>query len=243
MIPSITQDSIWLVLQTFLAEILPSDVGAGNIIQAQVNRVPEPTGPDFVVMTLLRRGRLATNIDTTMDTVFVGSIAGAVMTVSSVQAGVLAVGRTVFGTGVLAGTIITALATGTGGVGTYAVSPSQAVVSGTLSTGAVSTVQETQISMQVDVHGPNSADNAQVISTLMGSDYASVRFASLSNGAVAPLYADDPRQAPFNNEQQQVEERWIVGIELQANPSVAIPQQFSDLVDVDIIEVDTTYPP
>lgn len=55
----------------------------------------------------------------------VGSISGTVMTVSSVVSGALAVGDVVAGTGVTAGTYITALASGTGGVGTYTVSPGQ----------------------------------------------------------------------------------------------------------------------
>lgn len=242
MTPTISQDSIWIALQTFLAGILPADVGADNIIQAQVNRTPEPRGPNFVVMTLLRRARLSTNVDTTADTVFTGSISGTTLTVSAVQAGEISVGQVVFGSGVTAGTTIAALAGGTGGVGAYTVAPAQTLPSRTLSTGQLAALQATQISVQFDVHGPESADNAQVISTMMGSDYAVQRFSELESGAVTPLYADDPRQAPFNNEQQQVEERWIVGGEFQVNPSVPIPQQFADVVEVELLDVDATYP-
>jgi hypothetical protein len=51
------------------------------------------------------------------------------MTVSAVAEGVLSVGDIISGTGVTAGTTITALGTGSGGVGTYTVSASQTVAS------------------------------------------------------------------------------------------------------------------
>jgi hypothetical protein len=63
---------------------------------------------------------------------FVGSISGTTLTVSSVSSGSLAVGQSVYGSTVAAGTVITALGTGTGGAGTYTVNISQtAPASGT----------------------------------------------------------------------------------------------------------------
>jgi hypothetical protein len=55
-----------------------------------------------------------------------------VMTVSAVGSGTLAVGDVLTGTGITTGTFITALGTGSGGTGTYNVSPSQAMSSSTL---------------------------------------------------------------------------------------------------------------
>lgn len=70
---------------------------------------------------------------------------GGGLTVSAVTTGTLAVGQTISGTGITAGTTITALGTGTGGTGTYAVSLSQTAASttvtasgGTLTVSAVS---------------------------------------------------------------------------------------------------------
>ena len=57
------------------------------------------------------------------------AIAGTTMTVTAVTSGAFAVGQVISGTGVTAGTSITALLTGTGGLGTYTVSQSQAVAS------------------------------------------------------------------------------------------------------------------
>lgn len=50
---------------------------------------------------------------------FTGSITGSVLTVSAMTSGTLAVGQTIFGTGVISGTTITSLGTGLGQTGTY----------------------------------------------------------------------------------------------------------------------------
>jgi hypothetical protein len=65
---------------------------------------------------------------------FVGSISGTTLTVSSITAGTLAIGQLLegfSGTPIVPGTFITAFGTGTGGTGTYTVSLSQTVASGT----------------------------------------------------------------------------------------------------------------
>jgi len=74
------------------------------------------------------------------------TMSGGGLTVSAVVTGTLAVGQTISGTGITAGTTITALGSGTGGTGTYAVSVSQTATSttvtasgGTLTVTAVAT--------------------------------------------------------------------------------------------------------
>lgn len=64
--------------------------------------------------------------------IITGSISTTTLTVTAVASGVLYVGQAIQGAGVTAGTIITALGTGTGGTGTYTVSNSQTVASRTL---------------------------------------------------------------------------------------------------------------
>lgn len=235
-----TQSSVLKVLRAFLLNVLPSKV---EVILAQVNRVPEPKAKDFVLMTPIRRQRLGTNLDGDNDCLFVGSIAGNVLTVSSVLIGILALGATIFGTGIAASTTITSFTSGTGGPGTYKVSPSQALGSANLSCGSIDVVQETEIVVQLDVHGPSGADNAQIISTLL-RDASAVDFMTALNAAVTPLYADDPRQMPFLNAEQQYEDRWVVEAHLQANETVTgTPQQYGDAVSVTVIDVDVAYPP
>jgi hypothetical protein len=65
--------------------------------------------------------------------VFTGSISGTTLTVSGTPTGTLAIGQAIRGANVAAGTIITALGTGTGGAGTYIVDTSQTAASGTIS--------------------------------------------------------------------------------------------------------------
>jgi hypothetical protein len=58
---------------------------------------------------------------------FTASITGTVLDVTAVASGALAVGQTIFGTGVSANTVITALGTGSGGTGTYNINNSLTV--------------------------------------------------------------------------------------------------------------------
>jgi len=67
--------------------------------------------------------------------VFTGSISGTTLTVSAVTNGVLTVGSAISGTGITAGTKITAYGSGTGGAGTYTVDISQTVASTTITSG------------------------------------------------------------------------------------------------------------
>jgi hypothetical protein len=60
---------------------------------------------------------------------FTGSISTTTLTVTSVLSGTIAVGQAIFGNNVSQNTVITALGTGTGGVGTYTVSNSQTTAS------------------------------------------------------------------------------------------------------------------
>jgi hypothetical protein len=69
-----------------------------------------------------------------------GSILGTILTITAVASGTLYVGATISGTNVTAGTTISSFASGTGGVGTYVVSPSQTALSGAVDTTVAVTV-------------------------------------------------------------------------------------------------------
>ncbi|OGR51272.1 MAG: hypothetical protein A2049_08740 [Elusimicrobia bacterium GWA2_62_23] len=68
--------------------------------------------------------------------VVTGSIATTVLTVTAVTSGTLSVGQTISGSGITAGTKITALGTGLGGTGTYTVDTSQTASSTTVTASA-----------------------------------------------------------------------------------------------------------
>lgn len=234
MTPSVTESNVFTALRSFLLSVLPT---ATDVIKAQVNRVPEPANPNFVLMTPLRRERIETNIDSSADVLFTASIAGNVMTVTQVSFGTIAIGNTVFGTGLAAGTLtITGQLTGTGGIGTYSVSLAQNLASQPFAAGLMNYMQPTEFTIQLDVHGPISGDNSQVITTLFRDDFAVQQFLT-SGFDVAPLYADSAKQIPFTNDQQQYEDRWVIEACLQANITVSIAQQFASLLNITLDEV------
>lgn len=57
---SLTELDVLEEVRQFLLAVLPSGV---EVIQGQTNRVAEPLGDDFVVMTAMEMDRLATNVD------------------------------------------------------------------------------------------------------------------------------------------------------------------------------------
>ena len=71
---------------------------------------------------------------------FTGSISGTTLTVTAVTSGTIAINQALFGLGVTNETVITALGTGTGGVGTYTINQSQTVASTLMNSAAVASV-------------------------------------------------------------------------------------------------------
>jgi hypothetical protein len=210
-----------------------------EVVQGQVNRVPEPKPFDYVVMWTLRMPRLSTNVDAYADCVFTGSLAAGVLTVAAPLTGVVARGRSLYGVGVAAGSRITGYLTGAGGVGTYSAAPVQTVAAVKMAAGAKSMTESVEAVIQLDVHGPNSADFASIIQTVFRSSTATEAFKAL-NPAIAPLFADDPRQMPFNSGgEQQYQDRYIIEVHLQVNQSVVVDQQFADQLKLNVTDVET----
>lgn len=242
---SVSEALIYRALGLFLQNVALPGTG---VQQGQTNRIPEPGVENYVLMIPLRRERLETNVDQFADRAYVGSISAAVLAVTRVLAGSVTLGdQPSANMALAAGTIVGAQISGIpGGIGSYNVAPAQNVAAGTIfQAGGGAYLQPTKVTMQLEVHGELSADNAQIISTMFRDEYAVDFFAGLegTGGLVVPLYADDPRQLPFNNDQQQVENRWVIEAQLQVNATVLAPQQFADNVDVGLINVDVEYPP
>ena len=235
---SLTEVQIFTALRSFLVSILPTGI---EVVKAQDNRVPEPAGTNFVTMTPILRERLETNVDTYADTAFTGSVAGSILTVTNISLGSIAVGAQLLGNNLAANTVVTALGTGTGGIGTYMVAPAQTLASQTIAAGVEYLLQPIKFTAQLDVHGPNSADNSQIIATLFRDDYGVEQFAS-SGFDVTPLYAGEPHQMPFENGEQQIEERWVIDVAMQCNPIVTASLQFAAQLDANLIDVPATYP-
>lgn len=103
---------------------------------------------------------------------------------------------------------------------------------------AIDIEQGTQIRVQLDCYGAASGDWAAQLMTLLRTDYGVRALAPV----LAPLYADNPVQAALVNGEEQYEQRWIVGANLQYNPVVTIPMEFADTAEVNLINVDERYP-
>lgn len=121
------------------------------------------------------------------DASFTGAIAGATLTASSVT-GIIAIGQEVTGPGVTVGTVITALGSGTGGAGTYTVSPSQTVASASLKSGVTTVTYDSVLGAFV-IHGGTPGATGAIgfavgaIATALG--LTASRGAVLSQGAAA----------------------------------------------------------
>jgi hypothetical protein len=175
---SLTESQILTALRGFLLAVLPSGMEA---VKGQDNRVAEPVGDNFVVMTPILRDRLSTNIVTFTDGF-----------------------------------------------------PSNPQIRGDL--------EKVMATVQIDVHGPLAADNAQIIETLFRSDWAVDLFATYGFD-LAPLYIGQRKQIPFLDGEQQIETRWTMDACLECNPVVTNTQDFAASIEVEIVEVDATYPP
>lgn len=235
-----TQANIQGALIAFLTNVLPSGT---PIKTGQYNRAPQPQPQAYAIITPLRFPRLATNVDTFNDVKFVGGIAGNVLNVSSIAYGELAVGSVIFGTGVAANTTITALGTGTGGVGTYTVNPSQMVGGEVMAAGTQTLEQDMDAVVQLDFYSTDytAGDMAQIVSTSFRDEFGVDFFAALPaplNGVV-PLHADDPKQTPLIDEEVQYEWRWTIEAHMEVNQFVSFPLQFFDSATVTAIDVST----
>lgn len=146
-----------------------------EVMQGQIDRVPEPKSTDFITMVVLRFPRLSTNFD---------------------EYDAVAQTKTI--------------------------------------------TESNQWTLQLDIHGPNSANFAQIISALCRDETGVDTFTSI-NPAITPLFADEPRQAPFLNAEQAYENRYIVEVNLQVDQTFTITQQSATTITVDIYNVD--FPP
>jgi hypothetical protein len=205
-----------------------------EVIQAQVNRVPEPRVADFVLMTIVSFPRLGTNFEAYADATFLGSIDGTVLTVESVTHGTIGVGSPLYGVDVLPNTYIRA----PGAVdGQWIIGPVQAVTSRALAAGLKTIMQPSQCVIQLDFHGPNGANMSKIFTTIFRSENGVDMFAAL-NPNIAPLYCADPRQMPFRDGEQQYENRYIVEANFQVNQTVSIGQQYAQALEITTLSID-----
>lgn len=94
------------------------------------------------------------------------------------------------------------------------------------------------VDVQVDFYGPDAGDWATAFCTLFRDDAGCDALAP----ECQPLYADDPRLAPWVSSESQWVRRWIVMASLNWTELVTVSQQFADAAQVDLISVEADYP-
>jgi hypothetical protein len=153
---------------------------------------------------------IQTALNTTLPTgaTVTGSIAGTTLTVTSVASGTLSVGQTISGTGITAGTQITALLTGSGAAGTYTVSTTQTVSS--------TTITATGTPVVVSFNSTNSAFyiTSGVSGSASSSAYATGTLAASLNftqatGAVLSQGANAATPATFMASLLLQQQNWV----------------------------------
>jgi len=102
--------------------------------------------------------------------------------------------------------------------------------------------RSTRWDVQLDFYGPNAADNANIVATLFKSDFACSQVEA-TGVDMDPLYAEEPRQIPFVNAENQYEKRWSVQCAFQFNPTVVVSQQFAASLHVVPASIDVVFPP
>jgi hypothetical protein len=100
--------------------------------------------------------------------------------------------------------------------------------------------KSTEYSIQVDCYGPLSSDHATEIEMLWRDGYACDFL--LSYGC-QPLFCTDATQSALVTGEENYAQRWMLTAVLQFNPVTTVAQEFADVLEVDIVSVDATYPP
>jgi len=126
--------------------------------------------------------------------VFTGSISSTTLTVTAITNGTIAINQALFGVNVTQATVITALGTGTGGVGTYTINQSQtvastqmnsaavgAVVTGSISTTTLTVTAVTSGTLYVGQTIQGSTVTAQTIITALGTGTGGVGTYTVNN--------------------------------------------------------------
>ncbi|GAN72111.1 hypothetical protein ASY01nite_13970 [Acetobacter syzygii] len=102
--------------------------------------------------------------------------------------------------------------------------------------------EQVQVTMQINLFGPASSNQMQVV-TALWRDFEAVDFFRSLNIPIAPLTTSTTRQLGFETGERQYDDLWTVDLTMQVTLTLTHPQQFATSIPIQLIEVDTTYPP
>jgi hypothetical protein len=160
--------------------------------------------------------------------VFTGSISGTTLTVTAITNGAIAINQALFGVNVSQATVITALGTGTGGIGTYTINQSQSVASTQMNSATVGAVVTGDISGTTLTVSAVTSGTLTVGQTIQGSTVtAQTIITALGTGTGgAGTYTV--------NNSQTVTSRTLYGLNWSVLPST--DGAFSSATSVDIVD-------
>jgi hypothetical protein len=98
--------------------------------------------------------------------------------------------------------------------------------------------QGRELVVQIDCYGPMCADWAAILTTILRDNIGCEALAPYAQ----PLYADDARQIPLVNGEEQYERRESLDAHLQVNSLITVPQQYANELDMTVIDVQEAYP-
>jgi len=160
--------------------------------------------------------------------VFTGSISGTTLTVTAITNGTIAINQALFGVNVSQATVITALGTGTGGIGTYTINQSQSVASTQMNSATVGAVVTGAISGTTLTVSAVTSGTLTVGQTIQGSTVtAQTIITALGTGTGgAGTYTV--------NNSQTVTSRTLYGLNWSVLPST--DGAFTSATSVDIVD-------
>lgn len=181
--------------------IVPGATVSGSGVTANTTIVSQLTG------TAGGAGTYQVSISQTVgsEAMTSANTAAGVLTVSAVGSGTLQVGDGLAGSGVTTGTAITGLLTGTGGTGTYIVSPSQTASSTTITVGGVTVTFDSTSGAFVIAAGSTGA--ASTITFASGS-MAALLLMTAATGATLSQGSDLSTPVAFMSALRQVAANW-----------------------------------
>jgi hypothetical protein len=89
-----------------------------------------------------------------------------------------------------------------------------------------------RIMIQADFYGASAGDWCAAVKTVWRTSYATEQFPA----GIAPLYCDDGHEAPLITGEEQYERRWALTMSLQYNPTVIVPLQSADTLEMNTIK-------
>jgi hypothetical protein len=211
---SITDTNIFTALSSWIQSVLP--VSQNQVVKEMINRVSTPK-PPYIQLNHLNKTRLATTTNTYADisTTITGSISGTILTIIS-GTGIMP-GMWISGEGIALNTNILSIGEATN---TFNLNIDNGTIPSTSVFGYYNgeTLQDSiDYVLQIDCYGEIGSDWISMLELAYRSTQAVDFF---SPYLFAPLYSEAPVHIPFLNREGQWEERWIMRLHLQYNPTL-----------------------